>query len=112
MIVCYMVDMASLDMKMALLSAEDGHFIRYLKTPVITNLDLSWTTDSRSVIYATDQQGVSNIWSQPVDNGPARQLTGFKSDLIFRFAPSADGKSLAYERGTNINDVVVISHLF
>jgi len=37
-------------------------------------------------------------------------LTDFKSDRIFSFAWSRDGKQLALARGTLTNDVILISN--
>jgi eukaryotic-like serine/threonine-protein kinase len=70
---------------------------------------LHWSPDSRAINYIGTRQGVSNIWSKPIDGGPARQLTNFTTDRIFRFAWSRDGKFLACERGMIINDVILIS---
>lgn len=70
---------------------------------------LRWSPDGRALTYIATQQGVSNIWSKPIDGGPARQLTDFTADRIFRFAWSRDGKFLACERGMVINDAVLIS---
>jgi len=72
-------------------------------------LILRWSPDSRELTYIATRQGVSNIWSKPIDGGPAHQLTNFTSDRIFRFAWSRDGKFLACERGMDINDAVLIS---
>lgn len=68
-----------------------------------------WSPDSRALTYIATRQGVSNIWAKPIDGGPARQLTNFTTDRIFRFAWSRDGKFLACERGMVINDAVLIS---
>lgn len=68
-----------------------------------------WSADSRMLTYVDTKQGVSNIWGQPIDGNPAKQLTDFKSDRIFRFAWSPDGKSLVCERGFYVNDVVLMS---
>src|SRR5262245_14914213 len=78
----------------------------------VDRLDFSshrWSPDGRALTYIATRQGVSNIWSKPIDGGPARQLTSFTSDRIFRYAWSRDGKSLACERGMIINDAVLIS---
>ena len=69
---------------------------------------LRWSPDSRALTYIDTRQGVSNIWSKPIDGGLARQLTSFTADRIFRFAWSRDGKFLACERGMVINDAVLI----
>jgi eukaryotic-like serine/threonine-protein kinase len=70
---------------------------------------IRWSPDSRALTYIATQQDVSNIWSKPIDGGPARQLTNFTSDRIFRFAWSRDGKFLACERGMVINDAILLS---
>jgi serine/threonine protein kinase/sugar lactone lactonase YvrE len=69
---------------------------------------LSWTPDGKALIYVDTRDGVSNIWSQPIDGGPPKQVTNFKSDLIFRFALSPDGRQLVMKRGTQTRDVVLI----
>ena len=64
---------------------------------------------SFQTIPTLDQRnGVSNLWSQPIDGSPPQQLTNFKSGRIFQFAWSADGKWLALARGTVSSDVVMI----
>jgi hypothetical protein len=51
---------------------------------------------------------VSNIWTQPLDGGPARQITNFQSDHIFWFEWSPDGRQLGVSRGAITSDVVMI----
>jgi hypothetical protein len=58
--------------------------------------------------YADTRNGISNIWSQPIEGGPPKHLTNFKSDLIFRFALSPDGRRLVLARGIQTRDVVLI----
>ncbi len=68
-----------------------------------------WSTDGRMLTYVDTKLGVSNIWGLPIDGSPAKQLTDFKSDRIFRFDWSPDGKTLLCERGFYVNDVVLMS---
>lgn len=68
---------------------------------------IKWTPDGRSLLYAMSRNGVSNIWSQPVKGGAPKQITNWDSDEIFRFDWSRDGR-LAVERGTFVNDIVLI----
>jgi Tol biopolymer transport system component/DNA-binding winged helix-turn-helix (wHTH) protein len=68
-----------------------------------------WTPDSRALTLALLREGVSNLWLQPLDGGPPRQLTAFKEDLIYRFAWSPDGRQLAIERGVTVNEAVLFS---
>lgn len=67
-----------------------------------------WTPDGRALAYI-NRRDPANIISQPLDGGPPRQLTDFKSDRVFSFALSRDGKQLALARGTLTNDVILIS---
>ncbi|HKR60730.1 MAG TPA: protein kinase [Pyrinomonadaceae bacterium] len=67
-----------------------------------------WTPDGSSLAYIRNQNGVSNIWVQPLDGEPARQLTKFKTDQIFWFEWSPDGKQLGVSRGAISSDVVMI----
>ncbi len=79
-----------------------------LPSTVFPGVGLGWTPDSSSLVYMQKHRGVSNIWSQPIDGSPPKQLTNFKSDLIFRFALSTDGRQLVLARGTQTRDVVLI----
>ena len=66
-----------------------------------------WSPNN-TLTYIDQRNGVSNIWSQPIDGSPPKQLTNFKSGRIFQFAWSPDGKWLALARGTMTSDVVMI----
>jgi hypothetical protein len=56
------------------------------------------------------RNGVTNLWAQPIDGSPPKQLTNFASERIFNFDFSRDGKQLALSRGTETSDVVLISN--
>jgi serine/threonine protein kinase/Tol biopolymer transport system component len=86
--------------------------------PPIKTFDISplqsryqWSPDGRALLYTVTRDGVSNIWSQPIDGGAPKQLTDFKSDQIFRFSWSSDGKQLVLARGSVSSDVVLINDL-
>jgi Tol biopolymer transport system component len=51
----------------------------------------------------------ANVWFQPLDGGPARRVTSFDDQLLFDFAVSADGLTLAIVRGTRLRDAQVIT---
>ena len=70
--------------------------------------NLSWTSDGRAIIVESDQNGVGNLWSQPIDGSAPKQITNFTSDLISAFAISRDGKRLAIARGYSNLDIVLI----
>jgi tricorn protease-like protein len=55
---------------------------------------------ARALNYVATVDGVSNIWSQPLDGTPSKRLTDFKSDLVFNFDWSRDGRQLVLARAT------------
>jgi len=62
------------------------------------------------LLYINERDGVSNIWSQPIDGSPPRQLTAFDSNVIYSFDLSRDGKQLAIARGNENSDVILIAN--
>jgi Tol biopolymer transport system component len=69
---------------------------------------IRWTQDGRDLTFLRDQQGVSNIWAQPLDAGPQRQVTDFTAGQIFNFCWAKGGQQLALARGSQTSDVVLI----
>jgi Tol biopolymer transport system component len=41
-----------------------------------------FTPDGNALVYPITQNGVGNLWLQPLDGSPGRQITNFKTDLI------------------------------
>lgn len=72
--------------------------------------EVQWTPDGRALTYIDMMGGIGNIWLQPLEGGNPRQLTDFKTERIFRFAWTPDGKQLTLSRGIETNDVVLISN--
>jgi Tol biopolymer transport system component len=97
--------------KVTILPFEGGPPIKSFDgIPLVYPQIVRWMPDGRALSYLDVQGGVTNIWSQPIDGrSPPRQVTDFKEELIFRFAWSNDGQTLACERGTEINDIVLVS---
>jgi eukaryotic-like serine/threonine-protein kinase len=70
---------------------------------------LQFTPDGRSLAYAIRENGVGNVWVQPlIDGSPAHPITDFKSEQIWSFSLSQDGKRLAVMRGHFDSDVVLL----
>ena len=63
---------------------------------------------SKAVVYAVWENGVSNLWEQPLDGSPGKQITSFKSERIADFHWSFDGSKLAMVRGHDDADVVLM----
>ncbi len=55
----------------------------------------------------TDSKGVSNVWTMPLDDSEARQLTDFDDQTILNFEWSPDGSRLACLRASLGRDVVL-----
>lgn len=69
---------------------------------------LRWSPDGRALIYNDTNQGASNLWRLPLDGSSPQQITDFKSDQIWCFDVTRDGKQLAVARGNVTTDVVLI----
>ena len=92
---------------LGLISLATGQTIKTIDIPFNNNNNLEWTSDGRAVLYVDNQGGISNLWAQPIDGGPVKQFTQFKSDQIFTYDLSRDGKQLVLARG-NVSDNVVL----
>jgi Tol biopolymer transport system component len=69
---------------------------------------LGFAPDGKGVVYTVREKGVSNLWLQPLDNAPRRQLTHFNSESIEKIAFSKDGSKIAIERGHSESDAVLL----
>jgi eukaryotic-like serine/threonine-protein kinase len=96
--------------KVAIIPFAGGDPVKVLDIPSSVNITAGprWTPDGRALTYIDTINGVSNIWSLPLDGGKPVQLTDFKTDQIFWFDFSRDGKQLALSRGTQTSDVILI----
>jgi Tol biopolymer transport system component len=54
------------------------------------------------------ENGVDNLWVQPLDGSRGRQITYFDSEQIFNFRWSPDGRRLCILRSHVDSDVVLI----
>jgi len=63
---------------------------------------------SNAVVYPITQDGVSNLWVQPLDGSPGHQFTHFPSEVITDFHWSPDGNTLAVIREHDVADVVML----
>jgi serine/threonine protein kinase len=97
--------------KVAIIPFGGGDPVKLLDLPRLSFTSapgLRWTPDGRALTYIDTINGVSNIWSLPIDGSAPKQLTDFKTDQIFWFDFSRDGKQLAVSRGTQTSDVILI----
>lgn len=71
-----------------------------------------WSADSRAVTYLDSAGGVTNIWAQPLDGSPPKQLTHFKADGVGAYGWSNDGKQLVASRASETTSVVLIKDFY
>ena len=66
-----------------------------------------FTRDGTAVAYIIRENGTDNLWLQPLDGAPGRQITNFLTDSIIGFQFSPDGKKLGILRVHYDSDVVL-----
>ena len=69
---------------------------------------LQFTQDGKSVVYVNRENRVDNVWVQPLDGSKGHSITDFKSEQIWAFSLSSDGKRLAILRGHFDSDVILM----
>lgn len=69
-------------------------------------ISFEFTPDGKSIAFAVQDKGIDNIWVQPLDGSKRRQITHFKSDVIYDFRWSKDGSHLGVNRGNDLGDIV------
>jgi serine/threonine protein kinase len=67
-----------------------------------------FSPDGKAIAYDILEKGIGNLWLQPLDGSPGRQITNFTSGTINSFRWSPDGKSLGVTRTHDTSDVVVL----
>jgi serine/threonine protein kinase len=99
-------------MYLDILPLAGGPSIKQFDLPVLSMaaFPLSWTRDSKGLIFLDSREGVGNLWLQPLAGGKPKQITNFTSDRIYSFDWSTDGKQLALARGSSSSDIVLISN--
>jgi serine/threonine protein kinase len=92
----------------AMVSLESGKTLRTFDYDPRHRGMLRFSPDGKGIVYPIREKGVSNLWVQPLDGGPGRQLTNFTTLNIYWYQWSPDGKSLALVRGDSPSDLVLI----
>jgi serine/threonine protein kinase len=79
-----------------------------LQHPVPRDGAIRFTHDGKAVAYPVRDQDTDNLWLQPLDGSPGKQITNFKSEQITDFHWSFDGSKLGMVRGHTDSDVVLL----
>lgn len=107
LIACQYAERTTDGWRVAILNAETGAVISML-SDMPADSSFRWARDGHFLLSIKTKDGVSNLWKYPVRGGAAQQLTHFKEDRIFAFAPSSENDSIALVRGSTMADVVLI----
>jgi len=98
---------ATVQWRYAVFSIDGGDPMKVLDLPAERG-QVRWTPDGKGLSFTQTTDGVGNLWMRPLDSGPDKQITNFKTDQIFNFKWSPDGRSLIIARGNVLSDVVMI----
>jgi Tol biopolymer transport system component len=64
--------------------------------------------NGKTLLYSITENGVDNLWSQPIHGGLGQQITSFSSEQIEHYELLPDGKKLLLTRGHRRSDVVIL----
>ena len=98
--------------RIAIVPAGGGQPIKVLDVPVATNTTLGgpiWTPDGLGLTLLVARGEQMNLWLQPHDGGPIKQLTNFDVPGVARRNYSRDGKQIAIVRAEAISNAVMIT---
>jgi serine/threonine protein kinase len=96
------------EITLALVATDTGQrrLVKFERDPVM--MVPRFTRDGKAVVYPIRENGVDNLWLQPLNGSPGKQITSFNAERIVDFHWSFDGKQLAMVRGHTDSDVVLI----
>ena len=79
--------------------SDGGPTQAFEKVSPTTYCMMRWSPDGKALIHNCGLNDRKNLWLQPIDGSPARQLTHFDDQLVLGFDPMPGGKQLAVVRG-------------
>jgi Tol biopolymer transport system component len=92
----------SMDARLQILDADSRIVVGNIRSP-------QFAPDGLAVVYAIlGENNEYNLWRQPLDGKPGRQISHFPSEQIFGFDWSPDGKKLLVWRGHSESDVMLL----
>ncbi|HZI17063.1 MAG TPA: protein kinase [Pyrinomonadaceae bacterium] len=97
--------------QIALFTLDGGQPARVFDVPqneADGNSPIRWTGDSRAFVYTDYSDNVTNLRLQPVEGGPARQITDLKREVFYSFDLARDGR-LLLANGLWTSDIVLLT---
>jgi serine/threonine protein kinase/Tol biopolymer transport system component len=96
--------------RIAVLPFDGGVPIKTFDFPSPRNQMIRWTPDSKALMYLDKQDGVHNLWRQPLDGSAATQITNFTEDLILHYDVLSTGANFVLSRGGRRRDIALIKN--
>ena len=94
--------------KVALLDLATLNSPRLLDVDPRISTGTQFTADGKALAYGIRQNGVDNIWIQPLKGSPGHLITNFDREQILSVHWSPDGRRLGILRGHTDSDVVLL----
>ena len=104
-VVCWVKENETTKAKLAIFAIEGGTAVKFLNIPA--GARIGWTPDGKGLSYIKTEGDISNIWTQPIDGGPSKLETNFRSESITNFDWSNDNR-LLLSRFNKTRDVMLI----
>ena len=89
-------------------AVDSGQVRRQIALQKVHMGKIQYAPDGKALEYLVRENGVDNIWRQPLDGSAGKWITAFKTEHISAFRWSPDGKKLALARGHTDSDVVLL----
>jgi Tol biopolymer transport system component len=98
--------------KLAVIPLDGGPPVHQFPVPSgATGVRVRWSPSGKGLQYVVTQNGVSNLWEQPLSGGKPTQFTHFTSGQIFDFNWTLDHTRLLLTRGSKNRDAVLLNDL-
>ncbi len=91
--------------KIAVVPIGGGQPLILLDAP--RNSPLRWAPDGNAITYFKTENGVSNVWTQPLDGSAPQQITNFTTEEILFFDWSKDNQLVCSRGVTNRNAILL-----
>ncbi len=97
--------------RLAIVPADGGEPIKVFDSPLNTSIGRGpiWTPDDKGITLIVAPGEKQDLWLQPVDGGPGKQITNFDVPGIARREYSRDGKRIAIVRAEGIGNAIMIT---
>lgn len=69
-----------------------------------------WTPDGSALVFKKTSKQIGNLWRQNLSGGEPKQISDFKSEIIFNHAFTRDGRRLLVSRGKFAVNTVMLKN--